>query len=612
MWKKILLILLLSFATQAQADLMGVSVSASVNKTNISMNDELKLTLTIDGAAGNITPQLPSTPSFNVYQVASTQQIDNFHAITRFEYIMMPRFPGKATIGPISVQYGNKTYQTDPIEINVFRAPNTAAPQKAAASQGMIDTSMQGASARKAVRKAPDQAPAEWPALERILYNTAAKRGNEHFFMIAAVDNASPYVNQLTTLAIRFYYDRPFLNNAPYIAPSLSNLVMEELGVSDGNQSIDGRNYAYKEMRYAISGVTPGKASVSEAEIRYVPDSGFDISMFDKMFAALSKEPQTAKSNIVNLTIRPVPTQDQPKSFYGAVGTKYSISADVDRKSVEAGEAINLTITLNGTGNLKPTSDLKLPRLNGFKTYDVVSTSGVGQQNGSLKSYKIFKSVIVPSASGSYIIPKIAWSYFDPVKKTYYTIYTTPISVNVTPSTKADSGFDFSTSADLGNGFRQLTQDIRYLKSALSEPTASFIQKAAAHNWLFYPPLLLLGMGLIFAFSDKKTLAQKRALSNAKTQLKKALKADEVADALSTYLQLRYRIHTASLPLREISNALKKCGCPPNLVERFETIWQKLDAVRFAPVAMQGEGAQELARQSLELIKDMESKGGHA
>ena len=43
---------------------------------------------------------------------------------------------------------------------------------------------------------------------------------------------------------------------------------------------------------------------------------------------------------------------------------------------MEAGEAVNLTVNVNGPGNLKPTSDLKLPSLPGFKVYDVASSAG--------------------------------------------------------------------------------------------------------------------------------------------------------------------------------------------------------------------------------------------
>ena len=45
-----------------------VSVTARVDKTNLTLDDELTLTVEVNGASGNmVMPQLPSMPAFNVY-----------------------------------------------------------------------------------------------------------------------------------------------------------------------------------------------------------------------------------------------------------------------------------------------------------------------------------------------------------------------------------------------------------------------------------------------------------------------------------------------------------------------------------------------------------------
>ena len=585
---------------EAALDFNGVSMTASVNKTSITLEDEIILTVNIDGAAGDIVPQLPSMPAFNVYQSSFIQQTHNFHITSTFEYVLLPRFPGKNTIGPITLEYGNKTYKTDPISVTVYRTAGKA-PAKPTPQNG-------SKTAAPAKTKTFAQAPADMPPLEKNLYNRAARLGNKDYFMVAAVSNPTPYVNQTVTLAVRFYYARPFMGSAPYTAPSINNLFMEEIGRSEGRQTIDGRQYVYTEIRYSVSGVTATEASIGPASIKYVPETRLNLSMFDKMFATMGQEPQTVQSNALTLQVRPVPTAGRPKSFYGAVGSGYSVSAVLDREEVEAGDALNLTVKVNGNGNLKPTADLKLPKIAGFKTYDVIATSGVVPSNGELKSYKIFKTVLVPSASGTYTIPALPWSFFDPQLKEYRTIYTNPLSVTVTPSTQADSGFDFSVRQDLGNGFRQLGQDILYLKSELKENTGSFLAKIGQMKVLIYLSFAVLLLCGGFAFADKKTLAQKHALSKAKAQLKNAYHEEVISDALSTYLQVRYHVHTASLPLRDISAALKQKACPAELIKRFEILWQKLDAARFAPVDMQGEGTHELAAQALALIRDMDKE----
>lgn len=589
----------------AAFDPNGISMTASVNKTSLTLDDELTLTVTVDGAAGDlVAPQLPSLPAFNVYARSTSKQIHNFHATSTFEYVMLPRFAGKAVIGPITLHYGNKTYQTDPITVTVYRTP-TKANTKNTPTAPATAQKRQAPAARQTAT--PQPAPTDLPPLERDLYMRASRQ-TQDYFMLAAVSDSSPYANQTFTLAVRFYYDAPFSGNAPYTAPTLNNLVVEELGRAEGRQTIAGKLYDYIEIRYAATGVMSGAAQINPASITYIPISRRDFSLFDRMFASVSQEPQTVQSNPISLTIRPVPSQDRPKSFYGAVGNGYHISAEIDRSQVEAGDAVNLTVKVNGDGNLKATEDLKLPQMAGFKIYDVVTTSGAVPSNGTLKSYKIFKTVLVPLSSGNYLIPPLAWSYYDPAKKQYLTLNTQPLELEVTPSSKTDTGFDFTSQTDLGNGFQELGQDIHYLKSTLAEKQNSFLRQVANLWWMCYLFLALLLVAAGFALADKNTLASKRALAKARHNLKKAYTEETVADALSLYLQLTYHVSTASLPLRDIEKALKQKGCSEELTQRFAALWQQLDVVRFAPVALQGQSTQNLAQQALELMKAMDKE----
>ena len=597
-----LLILLLPFYAYSAADPSGISVTASVNKTALTLEDELILTVTVDGAMGDFNPQLPSMPAFNVYARSTSKQIQNFHATSVFEYIMMPRFPGEAVINPITLQYGNRTYRTEPITVTVYRTTPAKSQNTAPAR-----TTVQPAS------NAPvssQQAPANMPALERSLYNQAARNGNQDFFIVSAVSNKTPYASQTFSLGVRFYYSKPFSDSAPYTAPTISNLFLEEVNRSDGKQIIDGKQYQYAEIRYAATGVTAGKAEVGPAQVTYVPVNQRNLSLFDRMFASLSAEPQTISSKAITLDIRPVPPQGQPSSFYGAVGSGYSISASLDREQVEAGDAVNLSVKVNGPGNLKPTSDLKMPDITGLKTYDVASSSAVSTTNGSLKSYKIFKTVLVPLSSGNYTIPALPWSYYDPVLQQYRTIYTDPISLSVTPSTKTESGFDFSSHISSGNGVQTLGKDIHYLKSDAYQQEWNLFAKLASWKVCNYVALAWLIFTILFVLLAKTTLVEKHALAQTKSQLKHAKNEQTVADALSSYLQLKYNLNTASLPLRHLQAALVQKGCPAPLAERFTHLWQQLDAARFAPIDLQGQSTQELSQQALEIVRQMDKQRG--
>ena len=601
------LCIMLPLMGQAALDPNGITLTASVNKTALTLDDELTLTVTVDGAAGDFAPQLPSLPAFNVYARSASKQIHNMHATSTFEYIMMPRFPGTATIGPITLHYGNKLYETKPIQVTVYRTQNA---NTAAAAASTAATAP-----RSSTQAAPvQQAPANMPTLERNLYNLAARQAGKDYFMVAATSASSPYANQTFTLAVRFYYNQPFSGSAPYTAPAITNLFLEEIGRSDGNQKIGNTHYSYIEIRYAATAVTAGKAEIGPASIQYVPGGRLDLSIFDRMFAALGQEPQIAKSQPIHLTVRSVPSAGQPKSFYGAVGTGYTLNAGLDRSEVEAGEAVNLTVTVTGPGNLKSTSDLVLPAVAGLKMYDTVSSSNAVAENGKLKSYKIFKTVLVPSASGNYTIPPLSWSYYDPAAKEYRTLRSEQLPLHVTPTSKTETGFDFRSQTDLGNGFTQLGQDIHYVKGAPAPSETDWLLKFASLYWINYIAFGILVLAFILALRDKQTLADKKALALVRSQLKHAHNEEEVANALSHYVQIKYAVPTASLPLRDITTALHQNGCPNTLLQQFAEVWQKLDAARFAPAHLRSQNTRDLAAQALELITHMDKtqKGGRA
>lgn len=604
--RKILLLVLfflLPCYAFAVVDPYAISVTASVNKTSLTTQEELRLTVIIDGAMIDSAPQLPSLPGFNIYGPATTTEIRNFHTMTIFDYVMLPRFPGTFVIGPITVTYRNKTYQTEPITVTVYRVDPAAA-------SGGSQTPSQTIPAAPSKPALKDTSTSNMTPLERNLYQLARQRVKKDYFLVAAVDNNKPYTNQLFSFVVRFYYAKPFLGSSvPYTAPVINNLFLEETNRTQGEQVLQGKLYEYIEICYAASGVAPGSAEIGSASITYVPANARNVSLFDRMLAVVSQQQQesrTIESNPVKVTIQPVPEQDQPKSFYGAVGSGYNISAELDHDQVEAGEAVNLTVKVNGSGNLKATSDLRMPNLNGLKTYDVVAASGSKAINGKLQSYKIFKMVLVPLSSGDYTLPALAWSYYDPSLREYRTLYTQPFTLHVLPSSKVDSGFDFTAQSDIGKGFTALGKDIHYLKTSLPPNNTSILVMISQFPLIVYLALAWLILAFWRGILNKNHADQKRSMAKLRTQIKQADSEEALAEALSRYVQLTYGVHTGSLTLRDIEQELTQKGCPAEQIQQLSTLWQQLDTLRFAPVSSQGEGLQDLRKKALQVIKAMD------
>lgn len=586
--KKIFLILSLLCASMwAMAQ---VSMTASVDKNALTLDDELTLTIRISGVSGNLVmPQLPSLPAFNVYSSEVEQNTINGKTTLEFRYIMLPRFAGPASIGAVTFNYDGKTYKTSPLSVRVYRT-----------AQSIPNTQ------KTAQTPKTEKADPALPPLEASLANQAYARGHEKYFLVAAVSNKTPYVNEPFTLAVRFYYSQPFYE-APYQKPSVTNLFMQSETTAQGSQSIGGTLYRYEEQRYQLTAAAPGEGTIGPATVRYQTGSS-PLSAFDRLFggAAVSEE-RTAQSASITINAKALPTNGKPSFFYGAVGEGYTVTAAANPLQVEAGEAINVTVTVKGPDNLKSTGDLTFPSLAGFKLYPAAPESGtLPAKNGQARGYKIFKTVLVPSASGVYVIPSVKWAYFNPQNRQYITLNTNPIQLTVTPSTKTESGFNFAQ-ATTASGVQTLGRDVHYLKTSYAPKPGLLAQLADWENLntLF---LGLLALGVFFAAVGRKSIAQKRAYASAKNALKKATSEEAVADAVSGYLQEKLKISTGSLPLKSILAALKQRGIKPSTAEAFSLLWQRLDAARFAPSGTGAYSTQNLSLQAQDVLKLLEEE----
>ena len=564
-----------------------VQLSATTDKTNLTLDDELTLTVQVSGVSGTmVMPQLPSLPAFNVYSREAAQSTINGKSTLQFKYTMMPRFVGNTSIGPVTFKYGGKTYQTKPIAVHIYRSTN-ALPKETSAPQATA---------------AAAQAVSQLPPLERELATRAYAHVNEPYFIVAAVSNKTPYVNEPFTLAVRFYYSQAFYD-APYQNPAVSNLFMEETSQAQGQQNIQGRLYRYEEKRYQLSGVSAGKASIGAATVSFRPGDS-PLSILDRFFggAAVQAE-QTVSSKPMELIIKALPTAGRPSSFYGAVGTGYTFSTKLDRLQTEAADAVTWSATVQGPNNLKTTSDLSFPNLPGITAYAAAPTTGVLPSNKT-RSYKVFKTELVPAVSGTYTLPALSWSYFDPQAGLYKTLVSQPITLTVTPSTRAEKQVDFS-GTDTPNGVQTLGHDIRYVISN-PEPQSSWLVLLPHWKWVHALVFTWLAICLFMASIGKKTVTKKHAYLTAKAQLKKAKIYEDVSDSLSAYLLTKWHISTASLPLKEIVHALDNRHVTLSTQQQFANLWKELESARFAPQLDQAATIAQFVTRSTELLKKLE------
>ena len=167
-------------------------ITATVDRTNLSTDETLTLTVAIHGSGEIPFPSLPHFSDFDVVGQRESSRMSTRNQQTSTEvvywYTLRPIRPGRATIGAFTVTVDGQTFNTDPIIIEV--------------SQG---------SARPRPRLDPSLRE---PSLGLL--------SGQDYFVEAEVDNSNPYLGQQVIYFFRLYHAEPVSPRASYVPPGLA------------------------------------------------------------------------------------------------------------------------------------------------------------------------------------------------------------------------------------------------------------------------------------------------------------------------------------------------------------------------------------------------------
>ncbi|MDE2490728.1 MAG: protein BatD, partial [Elusimicrobia bacterium] len=385
----------------------AVTVTAEASPTRVARDGQITLSVTVSGDTSSLPqPQMPEMPDFAVYSSGSSQSLNwingQVSASVVYTYVLSPRKEGRLRIPPIPAGGASSA----PIEIEVLKAD--AAPAAPAAASG------------------PPSAPAP-----------SARAEGRGVFVKAFLDKTRAYVNQQVTLTVRFYSAVPLAGDSQYSPPALTGFLSEDLApVRTGAQTIGGREYKYSEIKTALFPVQPGTLVIGPATVNcQVQDlqgaDPFSPDFFNRFFSMGASRPVSVRSEPLTLKVEPLPP-GAPKGFTGVVG-RLTAKASADRTSVKAGEAVNLTVTVSGTGDVKSVPQPARPDLPSLRFFDTESSASAAKSGDEIGGTKTFRTVVVPRVSGEIRIPPFSFPYYDPARRAYETAATAPIDLRVAP-----------------------------------------------------------------------------------------------------------------------------------------------------------------------------------
>lgn len=304
--------------------------------------------------------------------------------------------------------------------------------------------------------------------------------------------------------------------------------------------------------------------------------------------------PTAVLSNPLTIAVEPLPP-GRPEPFSGVVGT-LALGASLDRDSVATNEAVTLTVTARGEGNIAavPNPTLGLPP--DFEVFPPEVSESVRPFGPGLSGEKSFRYVLIPRAPGSREIPAITFGYFDAGAGGYRTASTEPI-----PFTVSGTAVGGAPGAIARGGVAQLREDIRFihLGSESLRPAGRVLFERPAFWLIALLPLVGIAGALALrrhrerlegdvAYARgrrasrvaKKRLAEARAL--AATGDARAFYA-EVARALRGLVADRLNLAEAGLQTTEVGARLSDRGVEDDVVGETRAILEHCDRQRFAP-----------------------------
>ncbi|MDI9532244.1 MAG: BatD family protein [Bacteroidota bacterium] len=371
------------------------------------------------------------------------------------------------------------------------------------------------------------------------------------------------------------------------------------------NEVIDGVQYGTGVIqRFVLYPQIAGEIRIEPAEMTALVqerttaarDPFFNDPFFDSFFSSVSTVPRKITTQPLTVRVRPLP-EPRPADFHGAVGS-FTIESSVSATDAKLNDAVTLTVTLKGSGNLNLAGEPVISFPQGIEKYDpkvTVRSSGISA--GS----KVFEYLLIPRNTGTFEIPPVSYSVFDPGQEKYVTLRTGGFTLNVTGTPGQEEG-----AAPVyipGEDVKYIGQDIRFIRNGNGRlTTLSSPLVASLHYWLWFALALFIALLVLVIRkqqirrnADKAGMRNRRAAKNARKRLSRAtalLKSGkkeevnaEVARALWGYLGDKLRIDQSDLTREKCYTALRERKADEEMITELDRILTATEYSQYAPVS---------------------------
>ena len=492
---------------------------------------------------------------------------------------------GTHTLGPITVEAGGATYQTEPVQIVV---------QKTTAHLGA--------------------------------------EGDKYLFAKIDVSPRSLYVSEFAVATLTIGIRKVRINGRVYQVDLLRKVLNQSrsqfsvFAEGDVRQSerqiVDSKGvshwYEIFHVTKRVRAEQVGTLSIGPVFLKADYPTKLRRGFFGGYDVAQHRR-ETARAEAILVEVKVAPDDGRPEDYTGAIG-RYLMSVSAKPKRVEQGKPVTLTISIAGTplDGLAGPDLTKQPEL--ASRFDFTKDELVGDKEGDAK---LFRRAVFPKQLGEQTIPPIRWSYFDPRKGQYVSLNSDPIAIMVDqPSTRSGS-ISLTENTPTGPKAASLTVltggiSPNYINAEEVLANQSFALTVPWLSTIVLGPLAWMIVVLTSRHrsrlrSDAGFARRRRANRKARKRIHKAISNGRfgepvyvVGEALTGYVSDRCGLGEGTLTSGEVHSLLTSRGVDDALVSKITEFLRSCDAARYAPNTTEAESARRVALQALNWISQLE------
>ncbi|MCE5251748.1 BatD family protein [bacterium] len=546
------------------------TLSSTISASRISLHDRLVLTVTATGPSRfkEYYPRLFPTPEFSTIWAYTTVQLHSQNKNLQCTIV--------------------QTYQLIPLKTGTFTVGKT----------NWVRSFNEGNSV-----EVVDGPPLLKP--DKLQTNHTFPGDDRYIFVTSSVNKKDPYVGEQVLFELT-HFDNIYNTDTNYTAPPVAGFWSVEMpGVMEKSIRIKGEQCWFNVYRIALFPATSGDLVIGSANLTYSSVKGL-ITQWGQLIS----EP-------IVLHIRPLPENDRPSSFAGAVG-KFSITASVQPTELDADNEVTVTVTLTGQGNLGLVSSLTEPDLSAFRTYGPHVSEDITKNGLTVGGTKTWNYSLVPPKEGSYTVGSFALSYFNPRDKCYHTVSTKPVTLTVSPGTAVKEHSVIPQ--DIQEDIAHIASDIRYIK-----PDKSVLENSGKNPRTFHFIFLLyiVPCAVFFiSYGAKRRhdrIISDRSMQRKRTALKRATKRLDDAshligqndmkgfyrtihETITGYIEDIFTIDTVMTVPAELEDIIIRHGAAPELAERIRTIIEICDFNVFSSSFDNSVNPENVIRDTVQII----------